>query len=109
MFQRKCWWDGIEVDVAEPGEPSKIIKLWARRVWTLELSLVCALDLHVHITQLKASAYLQLGMIRIRTFYYACLAGFALDTLITLDVRYHGAFNAAFILRIGCRAASQFC
>ena len=39
-WQRKCWWDGIEVDVAEPGEPSKVIKLWARRVWTLELSLV---------------------------------------------------------------------
>ena len=64
---------------------------------------------HVRTTQLTASAHLQLGMIRIRTFYYACLAGFALDTLITLDVRYHGAFNAAFILRIGCRAASQFC
>ena len=38
--QRKCWWDGIEVDIADPGEPSKVIKLWARRVWTLELSLV---------------------------------------------------------------------
>ncbi|KAH9940020.1 phosphatase activator [Epithele typhae] len=37
---RKCWWDGIEVDVAEPGEQARIIKLWARRVWTLELSLV---------------------------------------------------------------------
>ncbi|KAF8903580.1 hypothetical protein CPB85DRAFT_1255729 [Mucidula mucida] len=33
---RKCWWDGIEVEV--PGE--KGIKLWARRVWTLELSLI---------------------------------------------------------------------
>ncbi|KAI0773095.1 hypothetical protein BD413DRAFT_539127 [Trametes elegans] len=37
---RKCWWDGIEVDLAEAGEPERIIKLWARRVWTLELSLV---------------------------------------------------------------------
>ncbi|KAI0077945.1 phosphatase activator [Panus rudis PR-1116 ss-1] len=37
---RKCWWDGIEVNLAEPGEPDKIVKLWARRVWTLELSLV---------------------------------------------------------------------
>ncbi|KAI0738240.1 phosphatase activator [Daedaleopsis nitida] len=37
---RKCWWDGIEVDVAESEEPSRVIKLWARRVWTLELSLV---------------------------------------------------------------------
>ncbi|KAI0324857.1 hypothetical protein GY45DRAFT_1438809 [Cubamyces sp. BRFM 1775] len=40
---RKCWWDGIEVDLAGPGEPEKIIKLWARRVWTLELSLVSGL------------------------------------------------------------------
>lgn len=37
---RKCWWDGIEVNMAEPGEPEKPVKLWARRVWTLELSLV---------------------------------------------------------------------
>ncbi|EMD31189.1 hypothetical protein CERSUDRAFT_145467 [Gelatoporia subvermispora B] len=37
---RKCWWDGIEVNLAEPGEPEKLVKLWARRVWTLELSLV---------------------------------------------------------------------
>ena len=42
-LQRKCWWDGIEVDLAGPGEPEKIIKLWARRVWTLELSLVSCL------------------------------------------------------------------
>ncbi len=38
--QRKCWWDGIEVDLTESDEPEKTIKLWARRVWTLELSLV---------------------------------------------------------------------
>ncbi|GBE86048.1 hypothetical protein BKA93DRAFT_894960 [Sparassis latifolia] len=37
---RKCWWDGIEVNLASPGEPEKNIKLWSRRVWTLELSLV---------------------------------------------------------------------
>ncbi|KAG0706604.1 hypothetical protein DFH29DRAFT_133862 [Suillus ampliporus] len=37
---RKCWWDGLEVDLAGPGEPSLPVKLWARRVWTLELSLV---------------------------------------------------------------------
>lgn len=35
-FQRKCWWDGIDIEI--PGEPD--VKLWARRVWTLELSLV---------------------------------------------------------------------
>ncbi|KZT02000.1 uncharacterized protein LAESUDRAFT_706836 [Laetiporus sulphureus 93-53] len=37
---RKCWWDGIEINLAVPGEPEKLVKLWARRVWTLELSLV---------------------------------------------------------------------
>ncbi|KZS94559.1 hypothetical protein SISNIDRAFT_440090 [Sistotremastrum niveocremeum HHB9708] len=38
---RKCWWDGLEVEVPgyESGPP-KAVKLWARRVWTLELSLV---------------------------------------------------------------------
>jgi len=37
---RKCWWDGLEVDLAQPGAPTEMVKLWARRVWTLELSLV---------------------------------------------------------------------
>lgn len=30
----------MEVDICQPGEPPEIVKLWARRVWTLELSLV---------------------------------------------------------------------
>lgn len=38
---RKCWWDGIEVELPVAGdEPAQTVKLWARRVWTLELSLV---------------------------------------------------------------------
>ncbi|KAJ3504800.1 hypothetical protein NLJ89_g7749 [Agrocybe chaxingu] len=38
---RKCWWDGLEVDLpAANDKPAMIVKLWARRVWTLELSLV---------------------------------------------------------------------
>jgi hypothetical protein len=37
---RKCWWDGIEVELAKDSEPKQTVKLWARRVWTLELSLV---------------------------------------------------------------------
>ncbi|KAI0028808.1 hypothetical protein K488DRAFT_73477 [Vararia minispora EC-137] len=37
---RKCWWDGLEVNLAPEHEAPKLIKLWARRVWTLELSLV---------------------------------------------------------------------
>jgi len=36
---RKCWWDGIEVDLGTEEKP-RIVKLWARRVWTLELSLI---------------------------------------------------------------------
>jgi len=36
---RKCWWDGIEVDLGTAESP-RTIKLWARRVWTLELSLI---------------------------------------------------------------------
>ena len=39
--QRKCWWDGIEVELKQASENApRNIKLWARRVWTLELSLV---------------------------------------------------------------------
>jgi len=37
---RKCWWDGLDVDIAKPGEPARTVKLWSRRVWTLELSLI---------------------------------------------------------------------
>ncbi|KAH9031051.1 hypothetical protein EDB85DRAFT_2133519 [Lactarius pseudohatsudake] len=44
---RKCWWDGIEVELKQAGEDTpRIIKLWARRVWTLELSLVRTPSLH---------------------------------------------------------------
>ncbi|KAF8664620.1 hypothetical protein AX16_000719 [Volvariella volvacea WC 439] len=38
---RKCWWDGLEVELpATEAKAVKTIKLWARRVWTLELSLI---------------------------------------------------------------------
>jgi len=38
---RKCWWDGLDVELPASGEKAAMsIKLWARRVWTLELSLV---------------------------------------------------------------------
>jgi len=38
---RKCWWDGMDVELAATAtEPASSAKLWARRVWTLELSLV---------------------------------------------------------------------
>ncbi|OCF56247.1 phosphatase activator [Kwoniella mangroviensis CBS 10435] len=40
---RKCWWDGVEVQIpASTTSKDEMInvKVWARRVWTLELSLV---------------------------------------------------------------------
>jgi len=37
---RKCWWDGVEVDIKRNDGLATPVKLWARRVWTLELSLV---------------------------------------------------------------------
>ncbi|KAL0574931.1 hypothetical protein V5O48_007032 [Marasmius crinis-equi] len=38
---RKCWWDGLDVELpATETEGAKTVKLWARRVWTLELSLI---------------------------------------------------------------------
>ncbi|KAG0352777.1 hypothetical protein BG005_007831 [Podila minutissima] len=36
---RKCWWDGIQIELDHNG--GKVpIRLWARRTWTLELVLV---------------------------------------------------------------------
>ncbi|RUS17596.1 hypothetical protein BC937DRAFT_89760 [Endogone sp. FLAS-F59071] len=35
---RKCWWDGMEVQVG--GDKKVPVRLWARRTWTLELALV---------------------------------------------------------------------
>ncbi|KAF9110548.1 hypothetical protein BGX27_006184 [Mortierella sp. AM989] len=41
---RKCWWDGIQVEIDQELDGSNGIKvpvrLWARRTWTLELILV---------------------------------------------------------------------
>lgn len=34
------------MNLAEAGEPERLVKLWARRVWTLELSLVCITSAH---------------------------------------------------------------
>ena len=56
--QRKCWWDGMDVDLpATEKESAVTVKLWARRVWTLELSLasLIAVELHIasHLTILQ--------------------------------------------------------
>ncbi|KAL1412425.1 hypothetical protein Q8F55_000170 [Vanrija albida] len=39
---RKCWWDGVEVEVPKSSTSKETmpVKVWARRVWTLELSLI---------------------------------------------------------------------
>ncbi|KAF9277475.1 hypothetical protein BGZ88_001138 [Linnemannia elongata] len=42
---RKCWWDGIQVEVHQDPSDTTItplvpVRLWARRTWTLELVLV---------------------------------------------------------------------
>ncbi|KAF8599980.1 phosphatase activator [Ceratobasidium sp. AG-I] len=38
---RKCWWDGAEATLPPTkNSPQHFVKLWARRVWTLELSLI---------------------------------------------------------------------
>jgi len=38
---RKCWWDGLDVELPSTTDQASLtVKLWARRVWTLELSLV---------------------------------------------------------------------
>ncbi|KAL7420920.1 hypothetical protein Q5752_004874 [Cryptotrichosporon argae] len=39
---RKCWWDGAEVEipVSAASDETMPVKVWARRVWTLELSLI---------------------------------------------------------------------
>ncbi|CAG8465893.1 4438_t:CDS:2 [Ambispora leptoticha] len=34
---RKCWWDGLEVNLGDRNIP---VSLWCRRTWTLELALV---------------------------------------------------------------------
>lgn len=37
---RKCWWDATELTLDEGLATQREIKVWARRVWTLELSLI---------------------------------------------------------------------
>ncbi|OXG14189.1 phosphatase activator [Cryptococcus neoformans Ze90-1] len=41
---RKCWWDSVEIDVPSSLDTEShetiSVKVWARRVWTLELSLI---------------------------------------------------------------------
>ncbi|KAF9216692.1 hypothetical protein BGZ59_008518 [Podila verticillata] len=36
---RKCWWDGVQIELDHNGDKVPV-RLWARRTWTLELVLV---------------------------------------------------------------------
>ncbi|KAK4134769.1 hypothetical protein BT67DRAFT_378654, partial [Trichocladium antarcticum] len=36
---RRCWWEGVELDNVEGMEGQKL-KVWIRRVWTLEMSVI---------------------------------------------------------------------
>ncbi|KAM7224048.1 hypothetical protein V8F06_000521 [Rhypophila decipiens] len=36
---RRCWWEGVELDDVE-GIEGKKLKVWIRRVWTLEMSVI---------------------------------------------------------------------
>ncbi|KAK4543625.1 hypothetical protein LTR36_005270 [Oleoguttula mirabilis] len=36
---RRCWWEGVELDDVE-GLEGKVLKVWIRRVWTLEMSVI---------------------------------------------------------------------
>lgn len=39
--QRKCWWDATEVEVPSAnGEATQTLRVWARRIWTLETTLL---------------------------------------------------------------------
>ena len=35
---RRCWWEGVELDNVEGVEGK--LKVWIRRVWTLEMSVI---------------------------------------------------------------------
>ncbi|GAA5876218.1 hypothetical protein JCM16303_007058 [Sporobolomyces ruberrimus] len=37
---RKCWWDATDLTINAGTAQEREIKVWARRVWTLELSLI---------------------------------------------------------------------
>ncbi|KAK0628843.1 stress response protein Whi2 [Bombardia bombarda] len=36
---RRCWWEGVELDNVD-GVEGKKLKVWIRRVWTLEMSVI---------------------------------------------------------------------
>ena len=40
---RKCWWDALDLTLHEGTDKAQDIRIWARRVWTLELALVRSL------------------------------------------------------------------
>ena len=41
---RRCWWEGVELTNVE-GVDGKTLKVWVRRVWTLEMVSSCLFSL----------------------------------------------------------------
>jgi hypothetical protein len=39
LFWRKCWWDIEEIKIQQQDQ-SNLVRLWSRRIWTLELALL---------------------------------------------------------------------
>lgn len=37
---RRCWWEGVELDNVEGLPEGQKLKVWIRRVWTLEMSVI---------------------------------------------------------------------
>ncbi|KAG7286667.1 hypothetical protein NEMBOFW57_008978 [Staphylotrichum longicolle] len=37
---RRCWWEGVELENVEGLAPGTKLKVWIRRVWTLEMSVI---------------------------------------------------------------------
>ena len=37
---RRCWWEGVELDDVEGLPAGTKLKVWIRRVWTLEMSVI---------------------------------------------------------------------
>ncbi len=37
---RRCWWEGVELEGVEGLAEGTKLKVWIRRVWTLEMSVI---------------------------------------------------------------------
>jgi hypothetical protein len=53
---RRCWWEGVELDNVE-GLEGKKLKVWIRRVWTLEMVCYYMFYTFQSTTNLKVECY----------------------------------------------------